>query len=74
MKLVICPNCGSTVGEQFGGKVGLALAGLYFGRHDPVAAAVLTLLGMVVGHILIDSAIWRCPQCGIVLRLATGLL
>jgi len=72
---VTCPNCGLTVGEQIGGKLGLGLAGFYFGsRVNPLLAFAFGLAGAFLGHELIDTAIRRCPQCGAVFRIAGGLL
>ena len=67
---VSCPNCGATVGEQIGGKLGLGLAGVLLGsRVNPAAALVFGLLGALLGHRYIDTAIRTCPQCGTVLRI-----
>ncbi len=67
---VSCPNCGATVGEQIGGKLGVALAGVLLGsRVNPVAALLLGLLGAAIGHRYVDTAIRTCPQCGAVLRI-----
>lgn len=75
MNSVLCPNCGFTVGEQIGGKLGLGFAGLLLGsRVDPMAAAVFGLLGMVVGHYYIDAVSRTCPQCGMVFNIAAALL
>lgn len=72
---VSCPNCGTTVGEQIGGKVGLAVAGGLLGsRVSPAAAVLFTLGGAMAGHYFIDRAIRTCPQCGLVFRIADELL
>jgi hypothetical protein len=71
---VSCPNCGATVGEQIGGKLGVGLAGALFGsRVNPAATLAFGLLGVLVGHIYIDKAIRTCPQCGTVLRIIGDL-
>jgi hypothetical protein len=67
---VSCPNCGSSVGEQIGGKLGLALAaGLLGSRVSPSTALVFALVGAAAGHYCIDSAVRTCPQCGLVFRI-----
>ena len=67
---VQCPNCGTTVGEQIGGKLGVAAAGALLGsRMNPAAAVLFGLLGAVAGHIFIDQKMRTCPQCGTVLRI-----
>lgn len=67
---VQCPNCGTTVGEQVGGKLGVAAAGALLGsRMNPAATIVFGILGAMVGHVLIDQRIRTCPQCGTVLRI-----
>jgi hypothetical protein len=67
---VSCPNCGVTVGEQIGGKLGLALAGTLLGsRVHPLAALAFGFLGALAGHQYIDSTIRICPKCGTVLRI-----
>jgi ribosomal protein S27AE len=72
---VSCPRCGATVGEQIGGKLGLALAGVYFGnRVHPVAALAFGVLGALIGHQYIDSTMRICPKCGQVLRIANDLI
>lgn len=72
---VICPNCGSTVGEQIGGKLGLAFAGALLGsRVHPAAALLFGLAGMAAGHYYIDSQIRTCAQCGLVLRIVDDFL
>jgi xanthosine utilization system XapX-like protein len=71
---VSCPNCGATVGEQIGGKLGIGLAAALLGsRVNPAAALVFGLLGALVGHQYIDRAIRTCPQCGMVLRIIGDL-
>lgn len=72
---VLCPNCGFTVGEQIGGKLGLGAAGFLLGsRVNPMIAVAFGLAGALLGHIYIDAVVRTCPQCGTVLRLAEGLL
>lgn len=67
---VSCPNCGATVGEQIGGKLGLGLAAAVFGGRVSQAAALLFgVVGALIGHRFIDSGIRTCPQCGMVLRI-----
>jgi hypothetical protein len=67
---VICPNCGVTVGEQIGGKLGVGFAAAYLGsRVNPAAALLFGLIGAWAGHQLIDTTIRTCPQCGTVLRI-----
>jgi ribosomal protein S27AE len=67
---VTCPNCGTTVGEQIGGKLGLGFAAALLGsRVNPAVALLFGFLGAVAGHRYIDTAIRRCPQCGMILRL-----
>lgn len=74
-KDVFCPNCGLTVGEQFGGKLALAAAGLYFGgKVDPLLGLAVGLIGAWLGHTYIDSTIRTCPQCGTIIRIAEGLV
>jgi len=71
---VLCPNCGITVGEQIGGKLGVGLAAAYFGRRiSPIASLVFGILGAMLGHHFIDAAIRRCPQCGTVFRIISEL-
>ena len=71
---VSCPNCGITVGEQIGGKLGVGLAAAYFGRRiSPIASILFGILGAMVGHHLIDAEIRRCPQCGNVFRIINQL-
>ena len=71
---VSCPNCGITVGEQIGGKLGVGLAAAYFGKRiSPVASLVFGLLGAILGHHFIDTAIRRCPQCGTIFRIINEL-
>ena len=71
---VSCPNCGTTVGEQIGGKLGVGLAAAYFGKRiSPVASLVFGILGAMVGHAFIDAEIRRCPQCGNVFRIINQL-
>lgn len=70
-----CPNCGLTVGEQFGGRLALAATGAYFGgRVDPLVGLVAALVGIWLGHQYIDSQIRTCPQCGTFFRIAEGLI
>ncbi len=72
---VICPNCGLTVGEQFGGKLLMgATAALVGGRISPAAALIAGVIGAVLGHYIIDSQIRKCPQCGLVIRIVDGLI
>ena len=72
---VSCPNCSAGVGEQIGGKLGLALAAGLLGRRiSPVAAFLFALGGALAGHYYIDRAIRTCPQCGLVFRVADELL
>ena len=72
---VSCPNCSATVGEQIGGKLGLAVAGGLLGsRMSPPAAFLFALGGALLGHYYIDRAIRTCPQCGLVFRIADELL
>lgn len=72
---VSCPRCGATVGEQIGGKLGLALAGAVLGnRVHPLAALAFGLLGAIVGHRYIDSTIRICPKCGFAFRIANDFL
>jgi len=72
---VSCPNCGFTVGEQIGGKLGLGLAGVLLGaRVHPLAAIAFGLLGVAAGHQYIDSTIRRCPRCGLIFRIANEFL
>jgi len=67
---VLCPNCGATVGEQLGGKLGLGLAAALLGsRVNPAVAVLFGLLGAAIGHRYIDTSIRTCPQCGTVLRI-----
>ncbi len=67
---VSCPNCGATVGEQIGGKLGLGLATALLGsRVNPAVAVLFGLFGALVGHYYIDAAFRTCPQCGTVLRI-----
>jgi xanthosine utilization system XapX-like protein len=67
---VSCPNCGATVGEQIGGKLGLGLAAALLGsRVNPAVALVFGLLGAWVGHQYIDTAVRTCPQCGTILKI-----
>jgi hypothetical protein len=67
---VVCPNCRATVGEQIGGKVGLGLAAAVLGsRVNPGVSLLFGLLGAIIGHRYIDTAIRTCPQCGTVLRI-----
>jgi hypothetical protein len=71
---VSCPNCGADVGEQIGGKLGLALAGGVMGsRVSPAAALIFGLMGAVLGHYYIDAAIRTCPQCRAVFRIISEL-
>jgi hypothetical protein len=74
-KLVMCPNCLSTltVGEQLGGKIALGLAGAAFGKIDPWLGLAASLAGIFLGHIYIDNAIRSCPQCGQLLNIANAL-
>lgn len=70
-----CPNCGSTVGEQIGGKLALGLASAFLGsRVDPFLTVLLGLAGAWLGHMYIDTAIRRCPECGMVFRIAADSL
>lgn len=72
---VFCPSCGLTVGEQVGGKLAVGAVAAYFGhRVNPVVAIVAGLVGVWFGHQYIDSAIRRCPNCGTVIRIASGLV
>lgn len=72
---VICPNCGATVGEQIGGRLGLAAAGALLGsRVNPLAALLLGLIGAAIGHRVIDSSVRLCPQCWTVLQIASDFL
>jgi hypothetical protein len=72
---ISCPHCGATVGEQIGGKFGLAIAGALLGsRMSPAAAFLFALGGALVGHYYIDRVIRRCPQCSLVFRVANELL
>ncbi len=76
---LVCPNCGTTVGERIGGKLALGvLAALCGSRVDPVAAVLFGLIGMALGHRYIDgyidSATRVCPQCQTVLRIADEFL
>ncbi len=74
MKSVVCPFCMTTVGEQIGGKLALGLTAAAFGsRVNPVVAAIAGIVGAWLGHRYIDSQI-KCPNCGMVLQIATGLL
>jgi len=67
---VQCPTCGTTVGEQIGGKLGVAAAGALLGsRMNPAAAIFFGLLGAVAGHVLIDQRMRICPRCGTFLRI-----
>jgi len=71
---VSCPNCGATVGEEIGGKLGVALAGAYLGsRVNPMASIAFGILGAMLGHVLIDSQIRKCPRCGRVFRIIDEL-
>ncbi len=71
---VVCLNCGTTVGEQIGGKLGIGLAAALLGsRVNPTVALLFGLAGMLAGHYYIDSAIRRCTQCGVVLRIVSDL-
>ena len=71
----ICPSCGLTVGEEVGGKLAMGLAAFYFGsRVNPLVALAAGVIGAWLGHQFIDTSIRRCPQCGMVFRIATGLL
>lgn len=70
-----CPNCGATVGEQIGGRLGLAAAGALLGsRVSPVVAVLFALIGAAAGHQYIDSPLRVCPQCWTVLQIATDFL
>ncbi|HTX13704.1 MAG TPA: hypothetical protein VMD77_00305 [Candidatus Baltobacteraceae bacterium] len=72
---VTCPNCGATVGEQIGGKLGFAFAGALLGsRMNPVAGVLLGLLGAAVGHRIIDSSMRVCPQCWTILQVVTDFI
>lgn len=74
-KIVLCPNCGLTVGEQIGGKLFLGAAGLMVtGKLNPWLALAATAAGIWFGHVYIDSTIRTCPQCGTIIRVAEGLL
>ncbi len=71
---VSCPNCGTTLGEQIGGKLGVGLAAAYFGKRiSPIAAIVFGVLGAMFGHHFIDGVIRRCPRCGTVFRIINQL-
>ena len=71
---ISCPNCGSTVGEQIGGKLGVGLAAALLGsRVNPATVLLFGLVGAWVGHQYIDAAIRKCPQCGTVLRIVGEL-
>jgi uncharacterized protein (UPF0212 family) len=71
---VSCPNCGATIGEQIGGKLGLGLAGALLGsRVNTFAALIFAGLGTLIGHLYIDTAIRTCPQCGTALRIINEL-
>lgn len=75
-KLVVCPNCLSTltVGEQFGGKIVLGLAGAAFGKVDPWLGLAASLFGIVLGHVYIDNNLLRnCPQCGQLINIVNAL-
>jgi predicted RNA-binding Zn-ribbon protein involved in translation (DUF1610 family) len=71
---VSCPNCGATIGEQIGGKLGLGLAGALLGsRVNPLAAVIFGCFGAAMGHLYIDTAVRTCPECGTVLRIINAL-
>jgi hypothetical protein len=74
-KLVICPNCLSTltVGERLGGKIALGLVGAAFGKVDPWLGFAASLVGIVLGHVYIDNAIRSCPKCGQLINIANAL-
>lgn len=76
---VDCPVCGSslTVGEQIGGKLTVAMAGALLGsRMNWEAAVAFAIVGVALGHILIDSdpRLITCPQCLAALRLTGAVL
>ncbi len=76
--VVTCPNCGSfiTVGEQIGGKLGIGAASAILGSKMGWEGAVLFgLVGMVLGHFLIDSnpTLFQCPSCLAALQVVGDL-
>jgi hypothetical protein len=70
-----CPNCGFKIGKQLGGKLGLGLAAALVGsRINPAVGLLAGIIGAAIGHRYIDAAIYKCPTCGGVFRLAESFL
>lgn len=72
METYWCANCGvqHVIGKRVGAKVGLALAGGAVGTaaRDPLLTILLAIGGVIVGHIIDESVLPQCPDCGAVLQ------
>ena len=73
MKTYVCPNCQGqyNIGAQVLGKLGGMLIGGAAGgaTRDPWAAWPAWYSGALIGHVIDESVLPNCPECGTVLEL-----
>lgn len=73
MKTYFCPNCHEQhdIGEQVLGKLGGLLIGGAAGSasHDPWAALTGAIIGALIGHMIDETVLPKCPECGTILEL-----
>ncbi len=74
-----CPKCSSShdVGTAVGGKIAATLIGGAVGHaatRDPMVAIVTALLGLVIGEVIDQVVVPRCPACGVALQVVAAAL
>jgi len=73
MKTYVCPNCQGqyNIGAQILGKLGGLLIGGAAGSatRNPWAALAGAIIGTLIGHMIDESVLPSCPECGTLLEL-----
>lgn len=72
MKTYSCPNCHTqhAVEAQILGKIGGALIGSLAGgtTNDTLATVSCMIIGTLIGHMIDESVLPKCPECGTLLE------
>jgi outer membrane lipoprotein SlyB len=78
MKTYSCPNCHTQqeVEAQILGKIGGALIGSLVGgtTNDTLATLGCMIIGTLIGHVIDESVLPKCPECGTVLEFIAETL